>query len=198
MSSDVEERVLEATERLLGEGTPYTQLGVSEISTAAGIARSTFYVHFDDKGDLLLRLSRRATEDVRDALHGWWVQREPAATVLLSDGMLRVIDAYRRHAGVLAAVEEVAAYDPAIAGRWRAWIDQYARRLRVRLRAEGVPVAPASEADLDTAAFIVVWSIERTVSEHVRATTPITDLALARSLSQFTSAALLGTTVWAA
>ena len=54
MSAEVELRILEATERLLRDGASFTHLSLREISQAAGIARSTFYVHFADKSDLLL------------------------------------------------------------------------------------------------------------------------------------------------
>ncbi len=192
MSPEVEGRVLEATERLLCEGAPFTQLGVSEISNAAGIARSTFYVHFADKSDLLLRLARRAADDLRDALDWWWTQRRSGGAVSLTDGMLRVIQAYRRHASVLAGVEEVAGYDRPVATLWRAHIDRYAQRLREQLEEDRRAGLISEDVDLQTAPLIVVWSIERTVAEHVRSCAPTPDVALAEALSRFAWGAVLG------
>ncbi|MEU6204148.1 helix-turn-helix domain-containing protein, partial [Micromonospora musae] len=45
----VEAQILAATERLLGEGESFTELGVQRIAREAGVARSTFYMHFADK-----------------------------------------------------------------------------------------------------------------------------------------------------
>src|SRR5262245_25985386 len=53
----LDERVLAVVERLLAEGLRYTEISVARILQEAGIARSTFYVHFRDKTDLLSRLA---------------------------------------------------------------------------------------------------------------------------------------------
>jgi TetR/AcrR family transcriptional regulator, ethionamide resistance regulator len=185
MSLGVEDRVAVATERLLCQGTPFTRLGVSEIATAAGIARSTFYVHFADKSDLLLRLAARAVADLRDALDRWWTQRRSGDEGGMTECMMRVIDAYRAHATVLAAVGEVAGYDPAVATVWRDRVDLYARRLRRELEEDRRRGLLAAGIDVEVAPFVVTWSIERTVAEHVRSSSPTEDRALARALSHF-------------
>src|SRR3954470_12098813 len=41
--------VLAATRRLLERGTPVAQLSVNRIVEEAGVARPTFYLHFNDK-----------------------------------------------------------------------------------------------------------------------------------------------------
>ena len=56
--SSAEDQILAATERLLSDGTGFTDLGVQKIADAAGVARSSFYVIFPDKTALLLRLVR--------------------------------------------------------------------------------------------------------------------------------------------
>jgi AcrR family transcriptional regulator len=174
-----------ATVRLLGEGTHFTQLGVSEIATAAGVARSTFYVHFTDKSDLLLRLAARAMDDLRDALDGWWARRRSRDDDALTECMLSVIDAYRAHGSVLAAVGEVAGYDPSVAAVWRARVERYAGRLRLELEKDRRRGMAGAGLDVEVVPFVVTWSIERTVAEHVRSSSPTEDRALARALSHF-------------
>ena len=49
--------MLAATEKLLVEGVSFTELGVQRIATEAGIARSTFYLYFRGKTELLVRLA---------------------------------------------------------------------------------------------------------------------------------------------
>ena len=42
----------------------YSELSVDEVMREAGIGRTLFYRHFDDPGDLLLRASREAIEEL--------------------------------------------------------------------------------------------------------------------------------------
>jgi AcrR family transcriptional regulator len=192
VSAEVELRILEATERLLRDGASFTHLSLREISQAAGIARSTFYVHFADKSDLLLRLAARAGNDLRDAADGWWRQQRSGGDASLSEMMLQVIQTYRSHATVLAAFDEVAGYDRSVAAFARARYERYVRRLCRQLqddqRAGWVP----ADVDVPAAAFIVVCSIERAVSEYVRACEPAEDGALAEALTRFVRLVILG------
>jgi len=45
--------LLDAVEQLLEEGESFTELSVERLVSRAQISRSTFYVYFEDKGDLL-------------------------------------------------------------------------------------------------------------------------------------------------
>ena len=44
----MERRLLDATERLMGEGASFTELSVERLSTEAGISRASFYIYFED------------------------------------------------------------------------------------------------------------------------------------------------------
>jgi len=46
-------RLLEVVQQLLDEGESFTEMSVERLVSEAGISRSTFYVYFEDKGDLL-------------------------------------------------------------------------------------------------------------------------------------------------
>lgn len=60
-------RLLEAGARLLGE-EGYGKLSASAVARAAGIAQPTFYVHFEDKDDLVRTLAREKLEALRRPL----------------------------------------------------------------------------------------------------------------------------------
>ena len=51
--AQIRHRLLEVVEDLLDKGESYTELSVERLVSEAGISRSTFYVYFEDKGDLL-------------------------------------------------------------------------------------------------------------------------------------------------
>lgn len=127
-------RLIEATERLLGAGTPYTALSVEQICSEAGVARSTFYVNFRDKGDLVTRVAGRMLDQLSDAAAAWWVPGADRVELLAATRAL--IDVYARHREVFAALTETAAYDHELRAVQQAMVDAHAEPL-ARLVEEG-------------------------------------------------------------
>src|SRR3954469_4925475 len=68
-------RLLEVVERLLAEGEGFTEISVERLVAEAGMARSTFYVYFEDKGDLLRAWFAEITDELRGAASTWWQLR---------------------------------------------------------------------------------------------------------------------------
>lgn len=60
-------RLLEAAAKILRE-TGYGGLSASAVAREAGVAQPTFYVHFDDKDDLVRTLAREKVEAIREPL----------------------------------------------------------------------------------------------------------------------------------
>jgi AcrR family transcriptional regulator len=177
----VEAQVLAATERLLAGGANFTELGVKQIADEAGIARSTFYVHFRDKTDLLLRLAADTKRQAFEVGEDW----RPAAGGLpaLIEGFEAVIAVYRDRAAVVAAVHETAGYDPVVRDFWDSEIERFAERMRTILVEEQRAGRVAAGLDPDTAARVMAWSGERVIARHVAVRDPADDAALARELA---------------
>ena len=176
--------MLEATERLLREGATFTELGVERIAGAAGIARSTFHVHFADKADLLIRLASRAIDELFAASDEWWEHDHSGGTGPLAEVLAKMIAINRRHAPVMGAVAEVAAYDREVAAFWRERLDGYAAYMHERIADEQRAGRVAPEVDPAATAFIIVWSVERSITEHVRAAPPAADTGFADQLAR--------------
>lgn len=68
----MERRLLEATERLMRDGASFTELSVDRLATEAGISRASFYIYFEDKGDLLRRLAGQVFGDLTSGAQRWW------------------------------------------------------------------------------------------------------------------------------
>ena len=83
--SALETRILSVIEELLRGGVTYTELSVEQIANAAGISRSTFYLYFRDKVDVLLRLSGSLKTERHAIASAWW-PRDPAGGL---DGLAR-------------------------------------------------------------------------------------------------------------
>ena len=78
-----------------------------QIADEAGIARSTFYLHFRDKTDLLLRLARQTNLQIFEVGEDW--QPIAGGVEQLVRGFADVIAVFRERSAVIAAIHEVAA-----------------------------------------------------------------------------------------
>jgi AcrR family transcriptional regulator len=123
----IEAKLLEATERLLSDGTPYTELSIQQLCSEAGIARSTFYVYFRDKADLVARLAEEMVGQLGDAASKWW-QPDASRTELLA-ATRHVIEIYRAHGALFAALTETAGYDAEMRRMQVALVERNARPL---------------------------------------------------------------------
>jgi TetR/AcrR family transcriptional regulator, ethionamide resistance regulator len=194
LREEVDRRILDAAAGLLGEGATLTELGVERIAAAAGVSRSTFYVHFRDKTDLLVRLADRATAELFATADRFWTEDHGGGPEQLSAVILAMVRIYRRHEPVLRAVVEVAGYDAEVAAFWRERMDRYADFMRERIEADRRAGLVAASLDARHTAFAIVWGVERGVSEHVRAAAPAEDGAFARALGRAAWLAVFGET----
>ena len=121
------ERLVEATERLLDSGTPYIGLSVEQLCSEAGVARSTFYVHFRDKGELVIRVAERMLAQLSDAAEAWWAPGRDRGELLAATR--RLVGVYARHRGIMVALSETAVYDPDLRAVQEAMIDRRAEPL---------------------------------------------------------------------
>jgi AcrR family transcriptional regulator len=120
-------RLIEATERLLASGTPYIALSVEQLCSEAGLARSTFYVHFRDKGELVTRVAERMLDQLSAAAEAWWVPGASREELLAATR--RLVGVYARHRAVLAALAETAVYDYELRSVQEGLVDRHARPL---------------------------------------------------------------------
>ncbi|MGC4877631.1 TetR/AcrR family transcriptional regulator [Micromonospora sp. DT43] len=180
----VEARVLAATERLLQEGVRFTDLGVQRIAAEAGVARSTFYTHFRDKSELLMRLAGTMRESSFDRT-GSWDPGGPDPLARLTEVFADVIRIYRTYAPVLAAVSEVAAYDEAVREYWATGLEQFVSRTVEALRIEQRAGRTPADLDVVAASRLIVVGGDRFLADHVSTTSPdpAADAAAARELA---------------
>ncbi|HEV7566185.1 MAG TPA: helix-turn-helix domain-containing protein [Microbacteriaceae bacterium] len=178
----MEGRLVAATERLLAGGANFTELGIQRIVAEAKTARSTFYVHFRDKTELLLRLATVLREQ-SFALISQWQASEEGDSEDLAQLYEKVIALYREHGAVLAAVTEVAAYDPAVRAFWAAQLDRFFEATEKRLRRDQERGQLDSRLDPIAAAKIIVRGGTSVVTQHVAEDDGSGDAAVARELA---------------
>ncbi|VVJ19164.1 Uncharacterised protein [Amycolatopsis camponoti] len=172
--AELERRLFAATEELVAEGAGFTELSVERLAAAAGISRSTFYVHFEDKGDLVRRLATTVLAELRDVSSTWWETAEHADPAGLTEAVTAIVAVYRRRAAAFTIITETAAYDPTVADEVRTLMGSIITATRDAIdrgQAAGVmrPVLPA-----ETAA-VLTWMVERAGYQLIRGSEPAND-----------------------
>ncbi|MXM67686.1 TetR family transcriptional regulator [Streptomyces sp. HUCO-GS316] len=180
--SALETRILSVIEELLRGGVTYTELSVEQIANAAGISRSTFYLYFRDKVDVLLRLSGSLKTESHAIASSWWPS-DPDGGL---DGLARtyelILAHYRKHAALLSAINEVAAYDPAVREAWTADQDRFIDHVVTVLKEEQQAGRTRADIDPELAARVIVQGGAQVIAQQVSGS-DADDTAVARELA---------------
>ncbi|MEV6781282.1 TetR/AcrR family transcriptional regulator [Streptomyces sp. NPDC051098] len=161
----------------------YTELSVEQIAQAAGISRSTFYLYFRDKVDVLLRLSGFLKSESYAIASAW----RPTGTGGGLDGLARtyelIIQHYRKYAALLSAIHEVAAYDPAVREAWTAYQRQFIDNTIAVLRAEQEAERTPTDIDPELAGRVIVQGGGQVIARQVASSDGTDDSDVARELA---------------
>jgi AcrR family transcriptional regulator len=165
---DIRAKLLGAVEQMLAEGESFTELSVERLVAQAGVARSTFYVYFEDKGELLRAWLEEITESLDDSARDWWSLDAKATREDLHKALEKIVMTYRPHTNLMAAAFDAAAYDPAVREAAMGLMTHNAAGLRKHIKAgqrDGFvdPTLPAAEV-----AQWLTWMAERGLHQLVR------------------------------
>ena len=168
---DIRARLLVVVEGLLADGESFTEISVERMVAEAGMARSTFYVYFADKGDLLRAWFAEITVGLRQAASAWWQLHPPLTFDDVRAALAGIVITYRPHTPLMAALYDTAAYDPSVRELVTAMMAENTAGLRSHIRrgqAAGFidPALPPRE----TAAWLT-WMAERGLHQLVRGAT---------------------------
>jgi AcrR family transcriptional regulator len=187
---EIERDLLDATERLMASGASFTELSVDRLATEAGISRASFYIYFQDKGDLLLRLAGQVFADLAAAGERWWgvAQRhDPADSRAALTG---IIAGYRRHQPLLVALGETAAYDPQVGDTYRQILSAISARFAAVIEQGQADGSIRRGLSAATAASSITWMVERTCQQELPGRPESHDADLAETLTQIAWSAL--------
>jgi len=180
----LEKRILSVIEEVLRGGVTYTELSVEQIAHAAGISRSTFYLYFRDKVDVLLRLSGSLKTESFAIAEAW----RPCGPDGGLDGLARtyelILRHYRDHAALLSAINEVAAYDPAVREAWTADQDRFIDNLVAGLEKEQQAGRTPADIDPQTAAKVIVRGGAQVIAQQVANSDGSDDALIAGELAR--------------
>jgi AcrR family transcriptional regulator len=186
----IERQLLDATERLMADGTSFTELSVDRLATEAGISRASFYIYFEDKGHLLRNLAGQVFADLSEAGERWWGVAERHDPADAKAALAGIVAGYRQHQPLLVALNEMAAYDPLVGSTYQEILSAISARFAAvieRGQADGVIRRELSPA---TAASSITWMVERACQQNLPGSPSSFDTELAETLTQIAWAAL--------
>ena len=158
-----EQRILDATIKLLDDGASLAGLSVGRIVEQAGVSRATFYLHFSDKRALVTRLAETELAEF-SRLTDPFVETPGAGRDALARVMGSLIEAWRNHAGVLSSLIELAEYDADSRESWQAIVREIASRMAKALSARRPEL---TQAQAHTLAEVLTWSGERACHQMI-------------------------------
>ncbi|MEU7812228.1 TetR/AcrR family transcriptional regulator [Pseudonocardia sp. NPDC049154] len=164
-------RLAEVLEELLAGGADFGSLSVDRIIRGANIARSTFYIYFADKGELLGTVGGRAVSAVIEASRDWSAFPDDGTRDELREIFAGLVRTYRAHANILRAMDDAAPSAPTV----RAELKRLVRigTLELTRHVAAAQQRGAVRPDLDPAATVawLVSMVERGLYQHTRDTT---------------------------
>ncbi|CAM3077015.1 TetR family transcriptional regulator [Mycobacterium intermedium] len=181
--AEIEQQLLEATERLMGEGFAFTELSVDKLATAAGISRATFYIYFEDKRQLLLQLTRHVFTELAEAAGLWWDVSERRDPDDARRAIRQLLAVYRKHQTVITAVVEVASYDAVVAENYKAIVDSISEGGTAALE-RGINQGAVTGLRPQETARALTWMVERACQQMVRYSPPEEDEVIAEALTE--------------
>jgi AcrR family transcriptional regulator len=165
--ASVEAQILATTERLLAGGASFTELGVQRIAAEAGVARSTFYTHFRDKSELLVRLANTMQDTAFDIVRTWRPTGPGGGLDGLIEVFVQVIAIYREYASVLTAVNEVSSYDATVRDLWGARTNRFVDLAAQFVIAEQEAGRTSASVDAVVAGRLNIIGGDRFIAHHI-------------------------------
>jgi AcrR family transcriptional regulator len=133
---EIKATMTEAVETMLEGGESFAEISVERLAAAGGLSRSTFYVYFEDKADLLETLTEEVIDGVLEAGKRWWEDLPPTLSHNELEIALRgVLEHYRTHGPLMRARLQAHSYDGVSARRFKETMDRATRGIAAHIEA---------------------------------------------------------------
>ena len=159
---DSEREILAAAESLLLQ-RPFRELSVNAIMANTGLARPSFYVHFRDRHDIVLRIVARIGAELFEMSEQWF-DDEDAPIESMDRALQGVAEVYLRHGPVLKAVADAATDDEEVERAYQGLVERFIEAATEHIRKEQ-RAGRALGVDPARTARALVWLNERYLSE---------------------------------
>lgn len=132
--------ILDTAERLL-ETRSLDEIAVDELTSGAGISRSTFYFHFESREAVLHALSARVLDEIYESASLWLRRGSEPPEQSIRRALAATLVLWRKHGPVLRAAVRARDINPTMREFWSGvahrFIDATAQQIEIE-RAAGV------------------------------------------------------------
>jgi AcrR family transcriptional regulator len=160
---EVDALLRDALTTLMADGTPFRDLSVARVAATAGLARSTFYLYFDDKAAMLRELSAYSLARLYGGARAWIRLGGDATREDIAAGMRQILDAFLEDEAVMRAVAEASVYEPSVRDAYVDGVDAFAGALERMIR-RGIKQGRMRAVAPRPTAGVLAWMTERAVS----------------------------------
>jgi TetR/AcrR family transcriptional regulator, ethionamide resistance regulator len=185
-----EREIVEAAAALLRE-RPFRELTVDEVMRRTDLSRPSFYVYFQDRHHLVLKVVERLGGELF-AMSERWYKGSGDGPALVRDAVSGLVGVYARHGPVMRALADAATTDREVERAYGAivqrFIDATARHIEEEIEAGRIlPLDPGETAKA------LVWMIERYLNLSLGSAPETAEKVVADTLTTIVSRVLYGT-----
>jgi AcrR family transcriptional regulator len=156
---EVQAAVRDALVGLLRGGS-FKNVTIDELARRAGLSRTAFYFYYGGKNQVLMAASEAAAGEVYAEADRWWHGEGPPEQ-LVREALEGIAAVYLRHAEVLRAAVEAAAYDDEFKGFYAGLIKRFVDATAEHLAEELAAGRARPRGDARAIAEALVWMAER-------------------------------------
>ena len=165
-------RLKQALERSLADGGTYSELDVETLAGEAGLSRSSFYVYFDSKVELIREVADDVITGVIDMGGSWWDLPTTATKADLRAALGRTYRAYREQSALVGVFVEATAYDTRVREEYQSLMERSRARIEAHIRHGQHEGAVRAEVDPDTCSTWLTALLSRGSHELIRTASP--------------------------
>jgi AcrR family transcriptional regulator len=159
--------LLTALEDLLAT-TPFAEIGISDITAAAGVTRSGFYFYFSSKAAAVAALLEDFREQMEEAGAAWYESSTASPLDRVTTTVHASAALWRSHAHLLVAMLDAASADPEAREIWGSWTAGFVERISARIRADRKAGLVHTTADAGALAVVLMGATLRAMEAEVR------------------------------
>ncbi len=162
---------------------PFRELSVEEVMAATSLSRSSFYVYFRDRHELLLSVVQEIGGQLFEQVAPWLAGGdEPRAQ--MSRALAGVVHVYAEHGPVMRAISDASTSDPLVEAVYHGLVDDFVRAVRARITEHAQDDRGRTPDDPDDVVYALVWMTERYLSQSLGSSTPRVERERAASTLQ--------------
>jgi TetR/AcrR family transcriptional regulator, ethionamide resistance regulator len=149
-----------AMERKMADGATFASLTINSLCEDAGVSRSSFYVHFKDKSDLIVYLLQQVAAEMLEGAGPWFENTEAATRDDAARSVRNIVQTFERHRAVVRAAIEASGYDEKIGTIYKQIVSRLLRVHRHVLTRAHMAKKTRPDVSLEVA-DVLLWMVER-------------------------------------